>query len=170
MSRIALIAAVAQNGVIGREGAMPWRLSSDLRRFRSLTMGKPVIMGRKTYDSIGKPLAGRTNIVITRQSDFPAEGIFVVPDLDAALRLAATGDPDEIMVIGGGEIYAEAIGRADRLYITHVVAAPTGETRFPHIDSGVWRGSAPEPLPTGEKDDAATAFVIYDRVGPKTFG
>ena len=163
-ARIALVAAVAENGVIGDGRAMPWHLSSDLKRFRRLTMGKPVIMGRKTHESIGKPLPGRTNIVVTRQNDFPAEGILVAPGLEVALGLAAREEPDEIMVIGGGEIYAAAIGRADRLYITHVTASPPGAIRFPEIAADVWKAGFSERLPAGEKDDAATTFVIYDRI------
>jgi dihydrofolate reductase len=164
LSRVALIAAVAENNVIGDGQAMLWRLSSDLKRFRRLTMGKPIIMGRKTWQSIGKALAGRTNIVVTRNPGFSAEGALVAPSLDAALGLAARESPDEIMVIGGGEIYAEAMARADRLYVTHVAANPEGSVRFPVIDPGVWKAGPAERLPAGEKDDAATAFVIYDRV------
>jgi dihydrofolate reductase len=170
LSRVALIAAVAENNVIGDGRAMPWRLSSDLKRFRRLTMGRPVIMGRKTWQSIGKPLPGRTNIVVTRQSGFSAEGALVVPSLDAALGLAASESPDEIMVIGGGEIYAEAMARADRLYVTHVAASPAGSVRFPAIDPNVWQGGPAERLPAGEKDDAATAFIIYDRVAGRGVG
>jgi dihydrofolate reductase len=164
LSRVALIAAVAENNVIGDGQAMLWRLSSDLKRFRRLTMGRPIVMGRKTWQSIGKALAGRTNIVVTRNPGFSAEGALVAPDLDAALGLAARESPDEIMVIGGGEIYAQAMARADRLYVTHVAANPEGSVRFPVIDPGVWKAGPAERLPAGEKDDAATAFVIYDRV------
>jgi dihydrofolate reductase len=164
LSRVALIAAVAENNVIGDGQAMLWRLSSDLKRFRRLTMGRPIIMGRKTWQSIGKALAGRTNIVVTRNPGFFAEGALVAPSLDAALGLAARESPDEIMVIGGGEIYAQAMARADRLYVTHVAANPEGSVRFPVIDPGVWKAGPAARLPAGEKDDAATAFVIYDRV------
>jgi dihydrofolate reductase len=164
LSRVALIAAVAENNVIGDGQAMLWRLSSDLKRFRRLTMGRPIVMGRKTWQSIGKALAGRTNIVVTRNPGFSAEGALVAPSLDAALGLAARESPDEIMVIGGGEIYAQAMARADRLYVTHVAANPEGSVRFPVIDPGVWKAGPAERLPAGEKDDAATAFVIYDRV------
>jgi dihydrofolate reductase len=164
MPPIALVAAVADNGVIGVGTGLPWRLSSDMKRFRALTIGKPVIMGRKTYETIGKPLAGRRNIVVTRRKDFAAEGIVVASSLDAALTLAAEGAPDEIMVIGGGEIYAETIGRADRLYITHVEAKPEGDTRFPPIDPAIWRAGPEERLPAGEKDSAATRFIVYDRL------
>jgi len=166
--RISLVAAVAENGVIGANGDMPWRLSTDQKRFRRLTMGKPVIMGRKTFESIGKPLAGRVNIVVTAQAGFRPEGVVVAPSLAAALVAAeetarATGD-EEIMVMGGSQIYETAIGLADRLYITHVAAAPAGDAHFPAIDPAEWRAVSAEPVPAGEKDSAATTFVVYERV------
>jgi dihydrofolate reductase len=164
MARIALVAAVADNGVIGVGTVLPWRLSSDMKRFRALTIGKPVIMGRKTYETIGKPLAGRRNIVVTHRKDFAPDGVAVAATLEAALTLAAEGAADEIMVIGGGEVYAEAIGRADRLYITHVEAEPAGDTRFPPIYPAIWRAGPEERLPAGENDTAATRFIVYDRV------
>jgi dihydrofolate reductase len=172
--RLSLIAAVAENHVIGAGGAMPWRLSSDMKRFKSLTMGKPVIMGRKTFETLGKPLAGRLNIVISRRPDFSPEGAVVVPSLDAALvaaeaRALAAGD-DEIMVIGGGEIYRAAIGLADRLYITHVEATPGGDAVFPPIDPAVWRAGRAERLPAGPRDSAATTFVVYERIGADPAG
>ena len=161
---VALVAAVADNGVIGDGQRLPWRLSSDMRRFKTLTVGKPVIMGRKTFQSIGRPLPGRRNIVVTRQPDFSAAGIDVVRDIDVALALAGeTGG--EIMILGGGQIYAETIGRADRLYITHVTAMPGGDVYFPAIDPAVWKAGPEERLPAGDKDSAATRFVIYERRG-----
>jgi dihydrofolate reductase len=165
---LSLIAAVAENGVIGSGGAMPWKLSSDLKRFKLLTTGKPVVMGRKTFESIGKPLAGRVNIVVSRQRGFAAEGVQVFPSLEAALIAAETaarraGD-DEVMVIGGGAIYAAALPIADRLYITHVEANPAGDTRFPAIDPGVWRAVSAERLPAGARDSAATTFVVYEPI------
>jgi dihydrofolate reductase len=166
--RLSLIAAVAENGVIGAGNAMPWRLSSDLRRFKALTMGKPVVMGRKTFASIGKALPGRPNIVVTRQSDPATEGVTIVGSVDAALVAAeerAAGS-DEIMVIGGGEVYRAAIDRADRLYITHVESAPSGDTYFPAIDPGIWRATSAERLPSGPKDSEASTFVIYERIVP----
>lgn len=164
--RLSLIAAVARNGVIGDGQRLPWRLSTDMRRFKRLTMGKPVIMGRKTFESIGKPLSGRVNIVVTQRTTRP-EGVLVVTDLDAAIAVAeeeaARSGADEAMVIGGGEIYAAAIGRADRLYITHVEASPAGDVHFPPIDPTIWKGAASERLAPGEKDSEATTFVIYER-------
>ena len=166
--RVSLIAAVAENGVIGRDNAIPWRLSADHRRFRKLTMGRPVIMGRKTFESIGKPLPGRTNIVVSGQSGFCREGITVAPDIDAALAIAkqqAAGDGvDEIFVIGGEEIYRAVMPRADRLCITHVAAAPQGDTYLPPIDPAVWRGVLRESVAAGDRDSAATTFVVYDRL------
>ena len=162
-----MIAAVAANGVIGAGGRMPWRLSTDMKRFRRLTMGKPVVMGRKTFASVGKPLDGRVNIVVTRQADFAAPGVVPALSLDAAIRAAkeaaVAAGADEVMVLGGGEIYAAALPLADRLYITHVEAAPEGDVRFPSIDPGVWRASTRERFPAGEKDSAATTFAVYDR-------
>ncbi len=172
--RIALIAAVAANGVIGDGSGMPWRLSTDMRRFKALTMGKPVVVGRKTFETFGKPLPGRTNIVVTRQRDYEPEGALVAAGLDAAFRrageVAAASGADEIMVIGGGEIYAAAIGRADRLYITHVEAEPAGGTRFPRIDPAAWRAISREAVPAGEKDSAATVFAVYERIGRTNSG
>jgi dihydrofolate reductase len=172
--RLSLIAAVAENGVIGAGDAMPWRLSSDLKRFKSITLGKPVIMGRKTFQTIGKPLPGRSNIVVSRQSGFAPEGVLVAPTLDAALVAAeeksGAADEPEIMVIGGGQIYREAIDRADRLYITHVEAAPKGDTYFPAIDPAVWRATTAERMPAGSKDSAATVFVVYERIAPAGTG
>lgn len=165
---ISIIAAVAENRVIGSDGKMPWRLSTDMKRFKRLTMGKPVVMGRKTFESIGKPLAGRLNVVVTRQPGFRQEGVAVAASLDAALALAmeaAGSENGEVIVAGGGEIYAAAIGLADRLYITHVEACPEGDTRFPDIDPAVWRATATESVPAAEKDSAASRFVIYERGG-----
>jgi dihydrofolate reductase len=169
--RLSLVAAVAENGVIGVGDRMPWRLSSDLKRFKSITMGKPVIVGRRTFETIGKPLPGRLNIVVSRNSDFAHEGVLVAPRFETALakarEKARSAVDKEIMVIGGGEIYREAIDLADRLYITHVESAPEGDTYFPRIDPATWRASSVERTPEGPKDSAATTFVIYERVGPR---
>jgi dihydrofolate reductase len=171
---LSLIAAVAENGVIGAGGALPWRLSTDMKRFKSLTMGKPVVMGRKTFEAIGKPLAGRVNIVVSRQSGFAPKGVTVAASLTAALIVAeegarAAGD-DEIMVIGGSAIYAAALPLADRLYITHVEARPEGDVAFPAIDPGRWRAVSAERLPAGPRDSAATTFVVYERLGARASG
>ncbi|KAA1178882.1 dihydrofolate reductase [Rhizobium tropici] len=162
-----IVVAVSRNGIIGREGDMPWRLSSDLKRFKALTLGKPVIMGRKTFQSIGRPLPGRPNIVITRDPGFSAEGIAVVHSLEegieAASRLARESDVDEICILGGGEIYRQAIGVADRLLITHVEADVEGDTAFPAIDPAIWQAESELAVPAGEKDTYPTRFVSYFR-------
>jgi dihydrofolate reductase len=168
---ISLVVAMAENRVIGRDNGLPWRLSTDLRRFKALTIGKPVVMGRKCYESIGKPLPGRPNIVITRNPDFTADGVIVAHSLDHALDRAedeakAIGT-DEICVIGGGEIYRQAIDDADVLHVTHVLADPEGDAYFPEIDPEIWEADHQEDIPKGEKDDFATRFVIYRR---KQFG
>ena len=167
---ILLLAAVARNGVIGRGNALPWRLKSDMQHFRALTMGKPVVMGRKTYRSIGKPLAGRTTIVVSRDRDFAAPGIVVAPSLEAALA-AARGDAlrrsaDTVVVAGGADIYAQALPLATRLAITHVGLSATGDACFPAIDPGLWYESARTEHQPGSEDDAAFAFVSYERAAP----
>ncbi len=165
--RIALIVAVAENGVIGRDGTMPWRLSSDLKYFRRLTMGKPVIMGRRTFQSIGRPLDGRDNIVITCDRGFAADGVTIVRSPDDALERAAAfaeaRGADEIMVIGGGTIYAAIFDRADRLYLTEVHAAPDGDTKFPDFERHEWREISRQRFAAGAKDSAAYSLVVYER-------
>ncbi len=159
--RVALIAAVGRNGAIGARGGLPWRLSSDLKRFKALTLGKALIMGRRTFESVGRPLPGRRVIVVTRNVRWDTPGAEVVHDLAEALRLAAPAD--EIMVGGGGEIYAQALPRASRLYITEVDLAPSADVRFPAIDPRVWREVRREYAERGPKDDADFAFVEYER-------
>ena len=166
---IVLIAAVAENGAIGRDNALPWRLKSDLAHFRAVTMGKPVVMGRKTWLSLFvKPLPRRTNIVVTRDADFTAPGALVARSLEIALE-AARGDAlrrgTDIMVIGGAEIYAQAMPLADRLEITRIHTRPEGDTAFPPIDPAVWREASRNPHPAGERDDAAFDFVSYVKAG-----
>jgi dihydrofolate reductase len=164
---IVLLAAVADNGVIGRDNALPFRQSSDLKRFKSLTMGKPVLMGRKTYLSIGKSLPGRTNIVVSRNGGFAAPGILVAGSFDAALT-AARGEAlrrgvDEIVVIGGTDIFKQSMALADRIEITHVHAHPAGDTHFPPIDATRWREVARSEHPAGPRDEAAFSYVTYAR-------
>lgn len=162
-----IVVAVSRNNIIGRDGDMPWRLSSDLKRFKAMTLGKPVIMGRKTFQSIGKPLPGRPNVVITRDASFSPEGVTVVHSLgeavDAASRLAAENGIDEICILGGGEIYRQAIGLADRLLVTHVETEVDGDTSFPVIDPALWQVDSELALPAGEKDTYPTRFVRYFR-------
>ena len=165
---VVIHAAVADNGVIGRDGGLPWRLASDLKRFKAATMGKPVIMGRRTWEGLGRPLPGRTNIVVTRDRSFRAEGAEVVGSLQEALALATVrarcmAQADEICVIGGGEIYAQAMSLADRLEITHVHATPEGDTTFPPIDPQIWQELHAEDVPAGERDSHATRHVVYEK-------
>lgn len=166
---VALIVAVASNGVIGAGQAMPWRLATDLRRFKAITMGRPVIMGRKTFQSIGRPLPGRRNVVISR-GGFSHDGVVVSADMSAALSQAREGAPGEIFIIGGGQIYEAAMPMAQRLYVTHVDAEPAGDTYFPPIDAELWRAVSSEDVPAGEADTYATRFVIYDRRPADTIG
>lgn len=173
-ARLALIAAVAENGVIGRGRDLPWRLKSDMKRFRRLTMGKPVVMGRRTFEAIGRPLPGRTNIVVSRRTGFASDGMIVAASLDDALaiarRQAVNDGVDEVLVIGGEEVYRAALPRADRLYITHVAATPEGDARFPPIDPAVWRAVSREAVAAGDRDSAPTTFVVYDRIGADASG
>ena len=166
---VVLVVAVADNGVIGRDNGLPWRLSSDLKRFKALTVGKPVVMGRKTFLSIGKPLPDRPNIVVTREPDFRAEGVIVVGSVEAALATAREEarrcGADEIMVIGGTDIFTQTMDLADRLEITHVHSSPEGDTHFPAIDPMLWRQTASTDVPAGPRDDAGMSFVTYRRVG-----
>jgi dihydrofolate reductase len=167
MNRIALVVAVSRNGVIGREGSLPWHVSSDLQRFKAITMGKSVIMGRKTWESLPrKPLPGRPNIVITRQRDYRAPGATVVADAATALAAARTHDAKEIAVIGGGEIFEMFLDLADRIYLTEVDLVVQGDTRFPAIDAGDWRQTASEAIEKGPKDDAACVLRVLDRIRP----
>jgi dihydrofolate reductase len=164
---LVLVAAVADNGVIGQGGGLPWRLKSDLRNFRTVTMGKPVVMGRKTYLSIGKPLAGRTNIVVSRNQDFAAPGVVVASGIELALAIAR-GDAlrraaDAVAVIGGAELYAVTIGCADRLVITRVHLRPEGDTMFPAIDPALWREAARSEHDPGPDDAAGFAVLVYER-------
>jgi dihydrofolate reductase len=165
---IVLIAAVSENGVIGRDNALPWRLKSDMRHFRTRTMGKPVVMGRKTYGSIGKPLPGRTNIVVSRDPAFAAPGVLAAGTLTAALE-AAHGDAlrcsvGEIAVIGGADLYAQTMPIADRLEITRVHAEIPGDAMFPVIDPAEWREVAWDERAAGPGDDADMTFITYLRV------
>jgi dihydrofolate reductase len=165
--KIVIVAAVAENNVIGKDGQLPWKIRTDLRHFRALTLDKPVIMGRKTFESIGKPLDRRTNIVITRNSEFKAEGVEIAPNLKAALEIARKDaerrGSDEIMVIGGNAVFAEAMPLADRLEITRVHAKPDGDVFFPPIDAKMWREAKHEEREAGQRDDADCSMATYVR-------
>jgi dihydrofolate reductase len=167
--RIVLVVAVADNGVIGRAGQLPWRLASDLKRFRQLTLGKPVIMGRKTYASIGKPLDGRDNIVVTRQPDFHPPGVYVATAVEEALvlgqRLATERGVNEVMVIGGEAIFQGALARAQRIHLTRVHAAPAGDARFDPPGPRAWRETERVPMVQGPNDQFPADFIVLDRQG-----
>jgi dihydrofolate reductase len=165
---VVFIAAVAENGVIGRANQLPWRLKSDMRHFRSVTMGHPVVMGRKTFQSLFKPLKGRTAIVVTRDPTFTAPGAIVAASLTAALA-AARGDAlrrgaGAIIVAGGGEIYAQAMPVAERLLITLVHDRPQGDAVFPAIDRNVWHEGDRAEHPPGPDDSASYAHLVFERI------
>jgi dihydrofolate reductase len=162
---LSLIVAVAENGVIGNRGELPWRLSADLRRFRKLTMGHAVIMGRKTYESLGRPLPGRTMIVITRQRDYAAGDALVAASLEDALQLADRDD--EPFVIGGAEIFRAALPQADRIYQTIVHARPEGDTFLPDWDPGEWRIVLEESHGADEKNEFDCTFRVWERKAPQ---
>jgi dihydrofolate reductase len=165
--RIALVVAVAENGVIGRQGQLPWRMPTDLKRFRRVTLGKPVIMGRKTYESIGKPLDGRDNIVVTRQAGFSAPGIHVARSFDEALSLARTlgssRGADEIAVIGGADVFRAALALAERIYLTIVHGTPPGDVTLDAFDRSRWRETGREAMQRGPADEFSADFIVLDR-------
>lgn len=165
---VSFVVAVAENGVIGRNGRLPWRMPTDMKRFRSLTLGKPVIMGRKTFESLRRPLDGRDNIVVTRQAGFAAApGVHVAPGIHEALalarRLALARGAGEIAVIGGAEIFRAALPFADRIYLTIVRGSPEGDTCLEPFDPGVWQESARESLPQTADDQFPADFVVLNR-------
>lgn len=160
--RLSIIAAVAENGVIGRDNALPWRLPADLKRFRRLTTGHPVIMGRRNYESIGHPLRQRANIVVTRRTGYRAPGCVVVHSLHDAF--AAARGASEIFVIGGAEIYAQTLNRADRLYLTRVHASVAGDISFPAIDWTAWDEISRERHEADAEHAYAYSFITLERV------
>lgn len=159
---ISIIVAVAQNGVIGTGNRLPWHLPDDLKRFKALSMAKPIVMGRRTFDSIGKPLPGRTNIVVSRQPGLAIEGTIVTPSLDAAL--AAAGAVPEVVVIGGAEIFRQVLPRTDVVHLTRVHARVAGDVVFPELDPGKWRETAVEQHAADERHQYAFTFVTLQRV------
>ena len=163
--RLSLIVAMNDARVIGRSGDLPWRLSSDLQRFKRLTMGHHLIMGRTTYESIGRPLPGRTSLVLSRQASLAIAdpGVHVFRNLDSAQEFAANAGDDEAFVIGGGEIYQAALPHVDRLYITHVEADVEGDTYFPEWDATEWNLLSEEQLPADSKNEYRSTFRIYHR-------
>ncbi len=160
---ISIVVAASTNDVIGVGGELPWRLADDLRHFKAITMGKPIIMGRRTWESIGRPLPGRQNIVMTRQSDYAADGCDVVTTPAAAL--AAAGAADEVMVIGGGHIYEMFLPKAGRLYLTRVHASIDGDTFFPAVDAADWQLVSSEARVADASNDYAFDVRVYERTG-----
>lgn len=158
-----MIAALAKKQVIGKNNLMPWHMPADLAHFKRVTLGKPVLMGRKTFESIGRPLPGRRNLVISRNPDYQAEGIEVVGSVEAALALLAGSSVEELMVIGGGHLYAEMLPSADCLYLTRIDLAVEGDTRFPAFDDGQWQRIECESHPADEKNPHPYSFEIWQR-------
>ena len=160
--KLSLIVAAAENGVIGQNNALPWRLPEDLKRFKAVTMGKPVVMGRKTWDSIGRPLPGRRNLVISRQSSLQLQGAEVFDSLRSALE--AVRDQFEVMVIGGAEIYRQALPLAQSVYMTRVHAEVVGDAHFPLLAGTQWRQADREDHPADERHAYAYSFITLERV------
>ena len=160
--KVSIIVAASTNNVIGVGGGLPWRLPEDLKRFKELTMGKPMIMGRATWESIGRALPGRQSIVLTRQQNFSAPGCDVVAGIDEALRLAATAD--EVMVIGGGRIYEQFLSRTDRIYLTRIDLVVEGDTYFPPLEHSKWREVVTESYPLSGQRPHAFEIITLDRI------
>jgi dihydrofolate reductase len=160
--RLSLIVAAAENGVIGDGNRLPWRLPDDLKRFRTVTMGKPILMGRKTYESIGKPLPGRTNIVLSRRRELALPGCVVVESIQAAI--AAAGDAAELAVIGGAEVYAQALPSADLIHLTRVHATIEGDAIFPKLSSREWTERFIERHPADERHAYEFSFIELERI------
>jgi dihydrofolate reductase len=159
---ISLIAAVANNGVIGVDNSLPWRMPADLQHFKSITMGKPMIMGRRTWESLPGPLPGRRHIVITRNRDYRADGCDIVHSLDEALKVVA--DVPEVMIVGGGGLYRQMLPRAERLYLTRVDVDLAGDTFFPEIDWSEWREVSRDSHPADQRNQFAYTFIVMKRV------
>jgi len=165
MTILSLIVATANNNIIGKDNMMPWHLPADLAYFKKMTLGKPIVMGRKTFESIGRPLPGRRNIVISRDENYCAEGIDTVTSVEEALDLV-TG-VDEIMVIGGGAIYQHCLASAERLYVTHIKASIDGDTQFPAYDDGSWQKVKSEFCHKDDKNKYDLDFCVYQRKSSK---
>lgn len=161
---VALLAAVAANGVIGRDNALPWRLPPDLRRFKELTLGHALVMGRRTYESIGRPLPGRTTVVLTRSRDFAPPGVTVARSLPGALQAAAAAAPGEVFVVGGEDVFRQALPLAGRLYLTRIEAEVLGDTRFPAFDPAGWRLASEERHDASGEAAFPFRFQVWERV------
>lgn len=162
--KVSLIVAAGENNVIGRDGDLPWRLPADLKRFRALTTGHHILMGRLTWDSIGRPLPDRTNLVLSRSKTLRLSGAYVVPSLTAGLEMAREAGETEAFVIGGASLYEEALPRADRIYLTRVHAAPDGDVLLPSIDTSQFRESSTETHPADDKHLFSFTFSVLERV------
>ncbi len=160
--KVSMIVAASANNVIGAGGRLPWHLSEDLRRFKQITMGKPMIMGRATWESIGKALPGRHSIVLTRQRDYKADGADVVNSPEAALELAR--EADEVMIIGGGKVYEQLLPMTDRIYLTRIHAEVDGDTFFPELDEDEWRIVSSKPLPPNDERPYSISFQTLERI------
>lgn len=161
---ISIIVAISENGVIGSDNRLPWHLPDDLKRFKALSLGKPIVMGRRTFESIGRPLPGRTTIVVSRQPGLAIAGTVVAQSLDAAL--AAAGTAPEVVVIGGAEIFRQALPRTDVIHLTRVHARIAGDVVFPELEPGKWRETAVEHHAADERHQYAFSFVTLQRIGP----
>ncbi len=161
--RISIIVAMDEGRLIGNEGGMPWHLPADLRFFKSVTMGKPIIMGRSTWESIGKPLPGRTNIIITRNADFQAEGCRLAHSVDEALAIAEEESAEEVMIVGGGGIYEQVLDRVGRLYLTRIAAHLIGDTHFPVINPDEWQEISRQEHKADGDNPFDLEFVVLDR-------
>jgi dihydrofolate reductase len=159
--KLSLIAAVSRNNVIGKDNKMPWHLPADLQFFKTTTLGKPIIMGRKTWESLGRILPGRRHIVVTRNKDYTAEGVEIIHSTDAALKQAS--NVDEAVIIGGAHLYEEMLPLTDRLYLTEIDAEFEGDTFFPEWNKEVWEVVSSETHPADEKNSFPYRFVVYDR-------
>ena len=162
--KISIVVAMDTNGVIGKDNELPWRLPADLQHFKKTTMGKPILMGRKTWESIGRPLPGRTNIVITRDSGYQAEGCVVVNSIDAAMLAAS--EQDEVMVIGGAEFYRQVLPRTDTIYLTRIHETFEGDTVFPELNAADWREVERSDQSADEKNPHDYSIIRLERVNP----
>jgi dihydrofolate reductase len=159
---ISLIVAVARNGIIGRDGDLPWHLPTDLKRFKALTMGHHLVVGRKTWEEVGRPLPGRVMVVVTRDPEYRPEGVIVVHSVEQALEVAC-GD-DEVFIAGGGEVYRQALPLVDRMYVTRIHAEVAGDTTFPEVDPADWRLVETEDYEADERHEYPFSFEVYDRI------
>lgn len=158
---ISLVVAIANNRVMGRDNALPWHLPADLKYFKRVTMGKPIVMGRKTFEAIGKPLPGRTNVIVTNDANYRADGCTVVHSIEAALCVAKL--EDELMIIGGARLFEQVLARADRIYLTEIDEYFTGDTYFPELDKQVWQETGRISYTADEHNPYAYSFVTLER-------